>query len=388
MPCRSRACELPPLAEVCPRNPSTIPVNKTAHVEAELRRIAVRHRADQRLRFYTMDEVAGHFPLSKSLVSRVFKTLQNEGLLRIHRGAHTWLLPRPSRRKAPLSGILALATWFPGLAELPDWRIFLRQFEQSARKHGIACYSVLYEHLEDSGDEFFTRIRQYQPDWFVWMYPVPPNRETLLKLNDAGIASIIMTRSERVLPDQSPYFMDYAKQATALFRAWKNDGVQSARIYADSRDSLIENGDWKKWIQAAGLKCTFTDLKSDILPEAPSGDPREGIIFQESYGTSLLLRKWKHQPNYWRNQHFLLNIRTDMREVTCAGTVPHLYGMLPDWKKSAEIILDGLADPAKKKPVAPTPLPVRTFQAKSLNEFDFSILLSRPLPLSRGSEGE
>src|SRR6187399_1976636 len=128
MPRRSRASDLPPLHQTCPLDQSSVPVNQTAHVEAELRRVAMRYRGDKRLRFYTMGEIAAHFQFSKASVFHVYRRLQDDGLLKVQRGAQTWLLPQQAKRKAQLRGILALAAWFPGLSQFPDWRVFLRQF--------------------------------------------------------------------------------------------------------------------------------------------------------------------------------------------------------------------------------------------------------------------
>ena len=373
---RPRKCDLPEIRQITPLGESPALINQTAHVETQLRQIATRFRGQKKLRFYTMDEIASRFQLSKASVYRVYKTLQNEGFLKVQRGSQTWLLPEQSERKASLRGILALAVWFPGLAQFPDWRLFLRQFELSAWKHRIACYPILYEHLEDGGQAFYKRIRQYQPDWFAWLYPLAVSRDALLQLNDAGISPIIVTKSKSILPQLSPYFLDFEKPAIAVLKKWKNQGVQVAHVYADSTDARIEQAEWKRWVHESGLDFRYTDLKSGILPEAPSGNATEGIIFYESFGTSLLLQKWKHHPEYWESQHFLVSIRTDMREVAVVRKSAHLYGILPDWAKAADTILDAITGPERKQPGHPIPLPMKTFHSNSLADFDFSNSIS------------
>ena len=107
-----------------------------------LRQIARSSRATQDQTFYSLREVAEHFNLPLSLVSRVFGHLETEGLLGCVRGSRTILQGRKLDRHLYVRGVVGIPVSLFRFSAYAGYREFVTHLRRKLRRRGFMPFSI------------------------------------------------------------------------------------------------------------------------------------------------------------------------------------------------------------------------------------------------------
>jgi hypothetical protein len=127
--------QLSPLGEALPDFKGFLPGRaKSDQIREYLIGLARARRARTPMPFYSMADTASFFGVAVSTVAEIYRRLAGEGWLVIRRGAMTVVPPRQLRPRAHIRGIVAVPIWAPGFLWHHDWRVFIKRFEDAARR--------------------------------------------------------------------------------------------------------------------------------------------------------------------------------------------------------------------------------------------------------------
>ena len=277
-----------------PRALATLPGKRAlerAHHKTEalieiLREAAVKNQREQPQAFYSIREVAAHFRVPFSTVSRAYKRLEQEGLLSRVRGSKTVLQGLHFDRQLSVRGFVGLPASLPAFVTLQDYRTFFIRLRRELRLRGFAAATAYFEPNEASTDVLSARLKTYEVDTVIWFQPPKEAKETALRLSDMGIRLVgVANDSFPHIPCRYQVRRDAATRV--LLADWKADkAVERVTLVrsTDQRSTAVEETlqtlleeleiDWS--IADLGGQRTEAFLRS--LQKAKTG----GIIFPSS----------------------------------------------------------------------------------------------------------
>ncbi|MDW8345231.1 MAG: hypothetical protein RMM51_12185, partial [Verrucomicrobiae bacterium] len=140
---------------------------KTEHVLDQLKQLAERCRADKPLPFYPVREVAAFFHVPVSLVARVYRQLEADGLILRQRSIGTTLQPKRRQPRHAIRGIVGLPVWQYGHSQMPDWQIFFRALAERLRARHFVADFIFYRGKEEYTQALEERLLDYHLDYLV-----------------------------------------------------------------------------------------------------------------------------------------------------------------------------------------------------------------------------
>lgn len=163
-------------------------------VHGLLRTIAVASRNRDFQRFYSIRSVATHFNVPPSTVTRIYRRLCAERLLRMVWGSRTLLEPA-GKVKQRRPNIIGLPIPLLRFTNSPDYRSEIFKL-QSQIWNCAATERLLF--FEDHGDAVLEACRRRGPggiQMVIWLFPDACHRDALLRLNDIGMTVICIGHS-------------------------------------------------------------------------------------------------------------------------------------------------------------------------------------------------
>jgi hypothetical protein len=256
---------LPPLATVVARL-GGLPAgaNRTAAATDLLRRVARQLSGDASVPFYPMRDVAALLKMSLADVARVYRRLDDDGLLLIKRGARTVLAPRQAQPRRAVRGVVAIPVWQYANTHWTDWRRFFTAIGRALRERHYAADFIFYGNDADPGGRAFAKaLCANAPDFLLW-FGMPPVRDTVLALHDAGTRLVAVTIEPSSLPVAS-YVLRWAQPLRQALAQYRRDGVRRLVVLLPERTALMP------WAE--------TILEESRLPyrlhRAPWGEPAQ-----------------------------------------------------------------------------------------------------------------
>lgn len=155
-------------------------------VHALLRSIAVASRNREFQQFYSIRSVATHFHVPPSTVTRIYRRLCAERLLRMVWGSKTLLEPA-QKAKQSRPYIIGLPVSLPRFTSSPDYRSEILKLQNQIWNYAaIEC--LLF--FEDHADAMLDACRRRGPNGIqvvIWLFPEARDRDALLRLKDIGM---------------------------------------------------------------------------------------------------------------------------------------------------------------------------------------------------------
>ncbi len=161
--------------------------HKTETLTDILREVAVRNQHDQPRTFYAVREVASHFRVPVSTVSKTYKQLEQEGLLSRVRGSKTILQGLHFDRQLKVRAFVGFPASLSAFVTLQDYRTFFIRIRRELRLRGFAAATAFFEPAEAASDVLSQRLKAYEVDTVIWFQPGKDARTTALHLADLGI---------------------------------------------------------------------------------------------------------------------------------------------------------------------------------------------------------
>lgn len=161
--------------------------HKTEALTEILREVAVKNQQEQPRAFHSVRDVATHFKVPVSTVSRVYRTLEQEGLLSRVRGSKTLLQGLNFDRQLKVRAFVGFPASVSRFVTLQDYRTFLIRIRRELRLRGFAAATAFFEPAEASTDVLSKRFKAYEVDTVIWFQPGKEAAATALHLADMGI---------------------------------------------------------------------------------------------------------------------------------------------------------------------------------------------------------
>jgi hypothetical protein len=258
---------------------------KSALLLRVLRQKARATRNKKPKEFYSIREVAGHFGVPLTTVSRVYTQLKTEGLLTTVWGSKTFVAPTGVDRGIRVRGVVALPAALVSFCAVREYRNFFTEICDALWKFGFATELLFYQENEAELPMFAERVLKHRVDIVIWFLPVPKLKQTVARLIDRGIRVITVAdlaedcRGYGYCVDREPAIRD-------AFLSWRKHGIGSVTVLQNSRCkssgtlTLVE-----KCLRDAAIPYSFANTESLDLEDifAPRAQQMmSGIIFPSS----------------------------------------------------------------------------------------------------------
>lgn len=161
--------------------------HKTETLTTILRDVAVKNQQAQPRAFHSVREVAAHFRVPVSTVSRVYRTLEQEALLSRVRGSKTVLQGLHFDRQLKVRAFVGFPASVSRFITLQDYRTFFIRIRRELRLRGFAAATAFFEPGEAATDVLAKRFKAYEVDTVIWFEPGKEVATTALHLADMGI---------------------------------------------------------------------------------------------------------------------------------------------------------------------------------------------------------
>jgi DNA-binding transcriptional regulator YhcF (GntR family) len=172
--------ELPPLSEM-PLNGSLMAANAIYRI---LRNIALQKRCNNPQRFYSIRSVANHFHVPQSTVSRIYRRLASENILRTVWGSQTFVSPLESAELSR-SRSLGLAISLRRFILDNNYRRAILEVQRRIWRYGARERMLFY----DDSEELVLLCKRVHLSPTAIMICIAPEgfeRQAMLRVNDQG----------------------------------------------------------------------------------------------------------------------------------------------------------------------------------------------------------
>jgi len=227
--------------------------HKTEALIAILRSVAAKNQLEQPRAFYSIREMAGHFRVPFSTVSRVYGRLEQEGLLSRVRGSKTILQGLHFDRQLSVRAFVGLPASLSAFVTLQDYRMFFIRLRRELRLRGFAAATAYFERAEARTGTLSARLKTYEVDTVIWFQPPKEAKETALRLADLGVRLLGVANDDfPTIPCRYQVRRDTATRA--LLADWK------AR-HAVERVTLIQSQEQPSAVAEETLRALLDELE-------------------------------------------------------------------------------------------------------------------------------
>jgi DNA-binding LacI/PurR family transcriptional regulator len=265
--------------------------HKTEGLVEILRAVAAKNQRDQPRAFYSMREIAAHFEVPFSTVSRVYHRLEREGVLTRVRGARTLLQGLHFDRHHGVRAFVGLPASLSAFITIQPYRTFFIRIRRELRLRGFATGMIFYEKEEAQTAALSERLKAYEVDTVLWFQPPKEARETVVRLSDLGIRLIGISH-EHVPIIPCRYDVRRGRAIEELLANWRAQGIdritiaqwkeKSTPVLEESLSSALEELDIRSSSANFNGQSSRSFLQS--LEKLKTG----GLVFSSSHLASKL----------------------------------------------------------------------------------------------------
>ncbi len=309
-----------------------------------LRRVARSSRRSQDQTFYSLRELAGHFNLSLSSVSRVFVRLEAEGLLGRVRGSRTVLHGRKLDRHLYVRGVVGIPVSLFRFSAFAGYRDFVTLLRRKLRRRGFMPAAVFYRREEIRGDFLAQSFLEARADTVVWLSPPRQAHETVSLLRDGGVRMLGVSESASiVIPCR--YQIQREEALRRILRDWRGADLMSSVVVTAARGGSPADEESYRLVSEEELfSSTLITLENENAQRALRTiwrSERCGILLTKSGAAFLAVR----EPEIFArlsNERRLALVEGPIN-VTFAAIPKALVDLISiDWEKITERIVADL----------------------------------------------
>jgi DNA-binding transcriptional regulator YhcF (GntR family) len=331
--------------------------HKTEALIDVLRDVAVKNQQEQPRAFHSVREVAAHFRVPVSTVSKVYRTLEQEGLLSRVRGSKTLLQGLHFDRQLKVRAFVGFPASVSRFITLQDYRSFFIRIRRELRLRGFAAATAFFEPGEAGTDTLAKRFKAYEVDTVIWFEPGKEVAQTALHLADMGIR-LLGVANDTYCHVPCRYQVRRESAIRSLLNTWKKD--------RPDRITLVES----KEQRSAALDETLHGILDELdIPWSVASYEKQrseafvrelqrkktgGIIFSSSSLASKFC---------FRAPDAVAELLQTQRVALINGPVSMPFARVPDvqvdlvtvdWQRVAEQIVDDLIDQEAFQKPGPT----------------------------------
>ena len=266
--------------------------HKTETLISILRDVALKNQREQPRAFHSVRDVAAHFRVPVSTVSRAYRHLEQEGLVTSVRGSKTLLQGLHFDRRLSVRAFVGLPASLSAFLTIHAYRMFFIKIRRELRLRGFATAMVFAEPEETRTDALSDRLKAYEIDTVLWFQPPKEARETALRLADLGIRLIGIAHEEApVLPCR--YEVRRERGIRALMTEWKTrQGIDHVTLVrSNERGTSPLDDALHTALDELGIRSsttTFQGKQSGVFLRAAQKLKTGGIIFSSAQLASKL----------------------------------------------------------------------------------------------------
>jgi AraC-like DNA-binding protein len=250
---------------------------KSAFVLQVLRQKARARRNKQATEFYSIREVANHFGVPATTVSRMFTQLKSEGLLTTVWGSKTVVAPTRIDNRLRMRAVVGLPASLGSFCTLRQYRSFFSGIRETLWKFGFATQLIFYEGHDMQSPTFAERLLKHNVDVVIWFLPAVNAKEAVARLLDRGILVITVAESARDCREHL-YKVDYEPAIRDGLLKWRKNGIRFVTILQNSRCRSCDAAKTlEKCLRDTAMQHVFADVKSLQWEQAVGSRAEQGI---------------------------------------------------------------------------------------------------------------
>lgn len=266
---------------------------KVARLTEVMRGVALTEQSDESKVFHPIRKVSRHFHVSDATVQRVYRQLEEEGLLSRVRGSKTVLPGLGSGRHVSVLGVIGLPASVAAFVTFQDYRTFFIRMRRELRSRGFAVAMVLFAPEQTQRDELFRGIEKHKFDTVVWYRPDTSIRDTLARLKDAGLR--VVGIGDGGLPTtRCRYEIRRERAIKAILRDWQaRSGIKSVVVGRGARSTTNEEEAVQALLEEEKLDFEFrtvTSTRPDAFLEECSSMENTGLILPSRPASMIAFR--------------------------------------------------------------------------------------------------
>jgi Bacterial regulatory proteins, gntR family len=331
--------------------------HKTEALTGILRDVAVKNQQEQPRAFHSVREVAEHFRVPVSTVSKVYRTLEQEGLLSRVRGSKTLLQGLHFDRQLKVRAFVGFPASVSRFVTLQDYRTFFIRIRRELRLRGFAAATAFFEPGEASSDALAKRFKAYEVDTVIWFEPGKEVVQTALHLADMGIRLLGVANDT---PCHIPCRYQVRRESAirSLLSNWKTQNPERVTIVESKEQrSAVLNETLHEILDELEIPwsvATYEGQRSEAFVRELQRKKTGGIIFSSSALASKFC---------FRAPDAVAELLKTQRVALINGPVSMPFARVPDvqvdlvtvdWQLVGEQIVDDLIDQAAFQESGPT----------------------------------
>ncbi len=332
--------------------------HKTDALTEILRKVAVKNQREQPRTFYSMREVVAHFHVPFSTVARVYRRLEEEGLLSRVRGSKTILQGLHFDRQLRVRAFVGLPASLSEFVTIQPYRTFFLKIKRELRLRGFATATIYFDREEARTDALSKRLKRYEVDTVIWFQPSKEAKETALHLRDMGIRLIGVAHHE--FPAITCRYQVRRDAAIGLLLSeWKaRHGVQRVTLVqaTDQRAAAVEETVQTilQELEISSSVAIYRGQRIEVFLRTLQKAKTGGIIFSSPALASKFC---------FRRPGAMTDLLQKQRVAFISGPVTMPFAKVPnvrvdlvavDWQLVAERIVDDLITQEAFKIAGPT----------------------------------
>jgi DNA-binding transcriptional ArsR family regulator len=319
--------------------------HKTEALTAILRDVAVKNQQEQPRAFHAVREVAAHFRVPVSTVSRAYRVLEQEGLISRVRGSKTLLQGLKFDRELKVRAFVGFPASVSRFVTLQDYRTFFIRIRRELRLRGFAAATAFFEPAEANSDALSKRFKAYEVDTVIWFQPGKEATVTALHLTDMGIRLLgVGNDTSSHIPCR--YQVSRESAIRALLENWKTlkldrvTVVESKQQRAAALDEIVHA--ILDELEIPWSVATYQNQRSEAFVRQLQRKKTGGIIFSSSALASKFC---------FRAPDAVAELLNTQRVALINGPVSMPFARVPDvqvdlvtvdWQLVAQQIVDDL----------------------------------------------
>jgi len=320
--------------------------HKTDGLLQILRSLAIKNQREQPRVFYSVREVAKQFRVPVSTVAKIYRDMEQEGLLSRVRGSKTILNGLRYNRRLSVRAFVGLPALLSNFITIQDYRTFFICIRRELWLRGFATTMVFFRPDEAVDGSLSDRLRTYDVDTVIWLSPFRSAKESLLRLSDMGIRVVGISQIGTPITP-SRYYVWKERAVETLLRDWKDRNSVRRITVVDSKDyrSPVTEEILRLALDGLGIESvirTFKDEASHAFLRDLCRIKTHGIIFPSSALASMFS---------FRSPDGLADLLRAQRVAFIDGPIDMAYAKVPDapvdlvtvdWQTVAESIVNDL----------------------------------------------
>lgn len=342
-----------------------------------LRTVATENQGAHAQSFYSVREVSARFRVPISTVSRIYRHLEQEGLLSRVRSSRTILQGLHYDRRLNVRAFVGLPASLSTFITIQDYRMFFIRIRRELRLRGFATAMVFFKDEEARTNALSERLKTYEVDTVIWFLPPPSARETALRLNDMGIRLIGINNGGPSIVS-CRYLVRRESAIKRILAEWKSDySVNKVTVVESRVHRSAANEETVKTVlgelRIGSSAAFFSSQRTETFLRALCRMKTDGILFPSSALASMFC---------FRGPEAVTELLRSQRVAFLDGPVNMPFTSVPDvrvdvaivdWQTVAETIVHELATQNAFRPSASTVFEAQAQMRIPLNRVSESI---------------